>query len=399
MTTDSRPGNNSPVQIDLTRPSPQSSTIGLASASFIETDKSKWALTTTSQSSTTAIYGPHPDPSGSYAATQRQQDDDLSMAITASLQTSMLDANSSAAFEELSLTQRIRLNPDTPVTLRSRNPHLIYEALLVHALYHVPQVREAFAEIQPNSQPDSKEIASVWKVMARLAMGTQSDVIIDDFLPRNLAHSNGGSGMLKEVKESTEALYNRLADHTRALPSFTSSLFYSNIWAPSYFGAGLGFWSAENSTRPELPIIPITSNVNSIDNSLISYLHELTWTRKLGQAAEVLAFSITHEDGPVVTTSRMSTSAGFGSGGIGGSGAAAKTSTVKGPPAPAQKHLLQFPALFYVDPFLLETREITSVQRNTRMLMDATVRQSETRLNGLGGGSVCFTQSLVFSIR
>jgi hypothetical protein len=384
------------VQIDVTRASPQSSTMGLASTSFIDdTEKSKWALVTTSQPSSTAVYGPQPDPAGPYAATQRQQDDELSMAINASLQTSMLDANSSAAFVELSLSQRIRLNPDIPVTLRSRNPHMIHVALLAHAMYHVPQVRKVFAGILPNVHTISKEITSFWKMMARLEMGTQSDIVMDEFLPKDVRYSSESSGMLKEVKESTEALYTQFAQVTLSLPPpFTPSLLYSKIWYPPSFGSGPAFWSSdhvaystETNTRADLPIIPITANVNSPDNSLVSYLHELTWTRKLDRAADVLVFQITHEDGPVTTTSRLGTFSSFGSGGTGE--ASTKTSSTSKPPAgPAQKHLLQFPALLYVDPFLLETREITALQRRMRLAMETIVRQSEIRLAGLGGGLV-----------
>lgn len=370
-----------------------------------ETEKSKWALVPTSQPSATAVYGPQPDPAGPYAATQRQQDDELSMAISASLQTSMLDANSSAAFVELSLDKRIRLNPDIPVTLRSRNPHMMHVALLAHAMYHVPQVRKAFSGILPSVHTTSKEITSFWKMMARLEMGTQSDVVMDEFLPKDVRYSTEG-GMLKEVKESMEALYAQFAQVALSLPPpFTSSLLYSKIWYPPSLGSGPTFWSSgsipystETNTQAHLPIIPITANVNSSDNSLVSYLHELTWTRKLDRAADVLVFQVTHEDGPATTTSRLATFPGFGS--TSTDATSTKTSTTsKASAGPTEKHLLQFPALLYIDPFLLKTREITALQRGTRMAMETTIRQSEARLNGLGGGSVSLNKLCGFHIR
>lgn len=356
-----------------------------------ETDKSNWALVTTTQS-TTAVYGPQPNPAGTYAQAQGGQDDDLSAAISASLQTSMLDANSSAAFEELSLPQRIRLNPDIPVSLRSRSHRMIHVALLAHALYHVPQVRQAFKGIIPGTHTASKEITSFWKVMARLEMGTQSDVTMDEFLPRGVRYyADEDNGPLKEAKELTETLYTQFAQATLSLPApFSPGLFYSKIWYPPAFGSGPSLWSngamsysTETNTRAELPIIPITANVNSSDNSLLSYLHELTWTRKLEHAAEVLVFAVAHEDGPVTTSSTI-----FGNTGNGSGTGVKSSSASKGTSGPAQKHLLQFPAQLYVDPFLLETREITAVQRGTRSAMESSIRQSETRLNGLGGGSV-----------
>ncbi|KIM34465.1 hypothetical protein M408DRAFT_325862 [Serendipita vermifera MAFF 305830] len=386
--------NNSPVQIDVTKASPQSSTVGLAGSSFVdhpEAEKANWALVPTSQAAP-VVYGPHPNPAGPYVQAQGGQDDDLSAAISASLQTSMLDASSSAAFEELSLAQRIRLNPDIPVSLRSRNPHMMHVALLTHALYHVPQVRQAFKGIVPGPLTASKEIACFWKVMARLEMGTQSDVVLDEFLPKDVRYQlDENNSSLKEAKESTETLYTQFAQVTLSLPApFFPGLFYSKIWYPPAFGSGPSLWSSdttsysvETNTRADLPVIPITANVNSSDNSLLTYLHDLTWTRKLEQAGEVLVFSVTHEDGPVSSSSTKVENTGIGSSATGKSSSAGPKATT----GPAQKHLLKFPAQLYVDPFLLETREITTVQRGTRSAMESGIRLSETRLSGLGGGS------------
>ncbi|KAG8836379.1 hypothetical protein FRC18_011510 [Serendipita sp. 400] len=297
----SRGRHNSPA-IEITDSSPQSQAIGLASSNFLQdSDKANWALVRTSQNATgdSVMYGPHPDPNA--ANRYQQHEDELSKAISASLQASMIDTQ----YVSIPLSQHIRPSPFTPVSLRAKEVDLIPGALLVHALYHIPQIRDAFRKVAYGIYPKLKGIRpfwlnsmnGYWRCMAEMEMTLQADVTFDDWVQEfNSAFHNDG---FKDAKEHTEALYKRFADNSVHLPPpFSRNLLHSIIWYPRSSGASSSsLWSSDtspyfaSSSKSPMPLIPISANINSPDNELINYLHEMTWTRKLEVAADILDHS------------------------------------------------------------------------------------------------------------
>jgi hypothetical protein len=138
---------------------------------------------------------------------------------------------------------------------------------------------------------------------------------------------------------------------------------------------------------------------------LLAYLHELIGSRRLESPAEVLVFGVTTEEGPTLgqtsdgssSQKNATTTTGTSTPGAASTTATAAASTSGGTStaatvkplskAPVQKHPLSFPARLYVDPFLLENMEVSTVQRKTRSTMELKIRELETRVTQLGGGS------------
>lgn len=387
-------GNNSPIAIEVTKASPESSTIGLASSSFLDStqDSSKWAVVHQPQAASAGVqYGPHlPPDHPQYPRSQQQQDEDLSLAMAASLRSSMLESGGNVPFVELSMLQNIRPTPDFPVTVRSRTDQFLHVGPLVQALYNIPQIREAFRGVVPRVHTNGNFTTPFWRAMSRMEMGTQSDVLIEDVIP-NFHHNPDGNSIITDVKALAEEMYKNFASEVRSLPEpFSQNLLYSKIWYPptSGFGSGGQTWNnptnpyaRETDTSANLPLIPISANVNSPENDLLTYLHEHTWSRKLASAGEVLVFEIAHDDGLVPISSVVNAAAASTSKGTGATNS--KTTT-----GPNQKYILRFPARLYVDPFLLENAEIAVEQRTIRFQLERSIQESESQLSALGGGNV-----------
>ncbi|KAG8775917.1 hypothetical protein FRC15_000254 [Serendipita sp. 397] len=344
------------------------------------------------------MYGPHPDPNA--ANRYQQHEDELSKAISASLQASMIDTQ----YVSIPLSQHIRPSPFTPVSLRAKEVDLIPGALLVHALYHIPQIRDAFRKVAYGIYPKLKGIRpfwlnsmnGYWRCMAEMEMTLQADVTFDDWVQEfNSAFHNDG---FKDAKEHTEALYKRFADNSVHLPPpFSRNLLHSIIWYPRSSGASSSsLWSSDtspyfaSSSKSPMPLIPISANINSPDNELINYLHEMTWTRKLEVAADILVFGITHEEGPVPSSSiinsySVSTNAASNSAG---------SSKIA-----SEKYPLRFPPRIFVDPFLLENSEITAIQKKTRQTLLGSIRALENKLVTLRGSDHSALKNLRTSIK
>lgn len=394
--------NNSPVQIDLTKPSPENTTSLLPDTTFFdaqESDKANWGVIVPSQPAGPVQYGPHLP---SYMQSvqqqqQRQQDDDLSLAISASLHSSMLDSGSSS-FVEIPLAEQPRPTPFFPVTLRSRTPRFVYIAMLMQAMYYVPHIRTAFSRIASDHR-DMENLQPFWEAMARMEMGVQRDIHLDDLIRDHVSSENDENGVVKDIRENLSEFYSQFASEMSG-PSqaFPSRLLISQIWQPpsfsrSSFGSNTGMWVNERSLSEtgitqDYPLIPITSNINSEENSLLSYLHELTWSRKLQVAADVLVFSITQEEGLPTPSIYRSTPTIGGTNGKGTN--SGSTSNAAGKPnasAPSQKYPLQFPAQLYVDPFMLNNLDIAKIQKEAQIKMETKVRDIERKISALGGGT------------
>lgn len=112
---------------------------------------------------------------------------------------------------------------------------------------------------------------------------------------------------------------------------------------------------AGSPDSPNKAIIPINSDVNDPQNDLLSHLHQMTWTRKLEYAGQVLCFAINRETDFIGPVTREAS----GSGG------------------PATKYPLKFPSRLFVDPFLLDNQEAASLQRKLRSFMSSKVVEME----------------------
>jgi hypothetical protein len=326
-----------------------------------------------------------------YPRTQQQQDEELNLAMAASLRSSMLDSGGNVPFVELSLLQRIRPSPDFPVTVRSRAGQFIHIGPLIQALYNVPQIRDAFRGVIPQIHTKGSFVGPFCRAMSRMEMGIQSDVLVEEIIP-HYQFNPDAEAVLSDSKVLIEDMYRGFATEIRSLPEpFSHSLLYSRIWYPpsSSFGSGGQAWtndtnpySSETDTAANLPLIPISANVNSPENDLLLYLHEHTWSRKLERAGEVLVFGISHEDGPVPISVAINSST------LKGPIGTANASSSKVSTGPNQKYILRYPTRLHVDPFLLENTEVTATQRTLRYQMERSIQESESQLSALGGGIV-----------
>jgi hypothetical protein len=367
-----------------------------------ESDKTNWGVMVPSQPTGGVQYGPHLP---NYVQTmqqqqqQQQQDDDLSLAISASLRSSMLDSGSSP-FVTLPLVEQIRPTPFFPVTLRSRSPRFVYIAMLMQAMYQIPHIRIAFMGLESDNREES--LQPFWEAMGRMDMGIQRDIHLDDLLHDHIVGDNDENALVKDIKESVSDFYSQFATemcgHGRPFPS---RLLVSQIWQPpslarSSFGSNTDMWVdertlADTGSIQDFPVIPITSNVNSEENSLLLYLHDLTWSRKLQVAADVLVFSITHEEGlpdPSIYKSTPTT------GSTNGKGTSSNTSGKQS--GPSQKYPLKYPAQLYVDPFMLDNHDIAKIQRDSQIKMQNNVHDIEKTISALGGGTVSGLLFLLF---
>ncbi|CAG8472542.1 3666_t:CDS:2, partial [Acaulospora colombiana] len=283
-------------------------------------------------------------------------------------------------------------------TLRSRTPRYIYIAMLIQAMYYVPHIRTAFSRIVSDHR-DMENLQPFWEAMARMEMGVQRDIHLDDLLQEHLTSENDENAMVKDIKETVAEFYSQFATEMSG-PShaFPSSLLISQIWQPpslarSSFSSNTSMWVderslAETGITQDYPLIPITSNINSEENSLLSYLHELTWFRKLQVAADVLVFSISHEEGPPTPSIYRSTPTTSSTNGKGtSSGGTSNTAGKLNNSAPSQKYPLQFPAQLYVDPFMLDNLDIAKIQKESQIKMETSVRDIEKKISALGGGT------------
>ncbi|CCA77901.1 hypothetical protein PIIN_00545 [Serendipita indica DSM 11827] len=386
-----RARNNSPIHVEVTGPSPQASSMALVHVPTqnAATESHNYA-TTTGPVYAGPVYGPHPDPNSynQYSNSQSRQDDDLSKAISASLQDSMLDAGGNR-FVEVPIWGQIRLSPEVPVRLRSHNPDAIALALLIQAFYHVPQIHETMRHMMFGNAVEHPGVINFWdqgihlywRCISIMRMSTRAEVILDE-----ISGAQGGIAHLgfKTIKEQVEAYYNRFVmDSVQITRYHLSSMLCSTIWIPpsgafqssKFFSEEAAAHESDNGSRSKLPIIPISSNINSPDNDLLYLLHELTWSRKLEDPADVLTFSITHEEGPVPQSSILKSYVPSTS----NSGLSRAAS------APTQKHRLRFPARIYIDPFLHENSEITSNQRKVRAMLNQAIKELEDKVEKLEG--------------
>lgn len=325
-----------------------------------------------------------------YPRTQQQQDEELNLAMAASLRSSMLDSGGNVPFVELSFLQQIRPSPDFPVTVRSRAGQYIHVGPLVQALYNVPQIRDTFRGVILHTHTNGAYVGPFWRAMSRMEMGVQSDVLVEEIIP-NYRFNPDAEAVLNDSKALIEEMYRNFATEARSLPEpFSHNLLFSRIWYPpsSSFGSGGQAWtndtnpySSETDTSANFPLIPISANVNSPENDLLLYLHEHTWSRKLERAGEVLVFAISHEDGPVPISVAINASTW-------GTTGSANASNSKVSTGPNQKYILRYPTRLHVDPFLLENTEVTAAQRTLRYQMERAIQESESQLSALGGGNV-----------
>lgn len=260
-------------------------------------------------------------------------------------------------FKELTLLERIRPTPEWPVSIRSRSAQFYHFPPLIHALYYVPQIRDAFRGVRWGIHTTNEFVPPFTEAMGRMEMGIQSDVIFEELIPPR--HVDPNAEIAIDIQAMVETLFKPFAAGICQLPPpFKPSLLYSTI----AFTGGVGRWPSQDG-EANMPVIPVAANVNSPDNDLLTHLHEMTWSRRLESPADVLVFAISHEDGPTPMAAKNT----------GG---------------PAKKYSLKYPARMYIDPFLAENAEIASIQKGLRGSLELQVRECETRLSILGGGTV-----------
>ncbi|KAF9260732.1 hypothetical protein L218DRAFT_932236 [Marasmius fiardii PR-910] len=124
------------------------------------------------------MFGPsnrEPDPQWAVVPTNAQQqlsneDENFKQAIEASL--AVPDDN------EGEISEMIRQD-GRPVALRAESPSLVYAALVVHALFHVPQMRERLSRVQPQ---DEDPITRLAELFTNLDLAQLSTLYDDSYL-------------------------------------------------------------------------------------------------------------------------------------------------------------------------------------------------------------------------
>ncbi|CCM03777.1 uncharacterized protein FIBRA_05924 [Fibroporia radiculosa] len=255
-----------------------------------------------------------------------QDDHSLSQAIAASLTYNY----SEEAYEDIPLEQRVRKD-EQPIALRSTNSSLAHAGLILHGLFHVPQVRYAIAQWRPTSESQENDDISpptggpaelvIWSLLemfANMDVALMSELNVDELLAAmNAEHWSTPAERPGDIAYN---FYNRLAWTAENMLQQDVAAANPELSMQRLFHFRYGFSNADLSHAPidpkfDLSIVKVDVRGAEDTNDLISCLSgELGLTdlnpdpsrqQVIFESSEVVAFQIVRDNAPPTYTSSV----------------------------------------------------------------------------------------------
>ncbi|KAI9068656.1 hypothetical protein FKP32DRAFT_1561274 [Trametes sanguinea] len=335
-----------------------------------------------------AAFGPSnraPDPSWAMVpsnaaisgpAGMSQDDQAMSRAIEASLSYSVTED----LYEELPLEERIRKG-DTPVALRPTSSGYTYAALILHALFFVPQVRNAIAEWLPRPEQSNEESniteitpptgGAAWPVWTMLELFANMDLA-------RMSELNVDAAMHAFAVEQWNNPAERPGDasfkfYGGLVYAVEHTLKYNNLGNPErkhrLFTLRHGLHDSEPDDRnlDELCCVKVAASMNQEANDLVSALAvelapdpaqaPLARRQVILEPSEVIAFQLLHD----VTPPSYDAAVG----------------------RRTERALFKYPKSVYLDQFMKESFELANEKRTAQRKILQDIKELDAKKKNL----------------